>query len=289
MLFVLEAMRKSYDPLTNTAVDVTLDTSDLPLAPNFYHFCKYTVGEKIKMPFARQLWIGYRFFSEWCPRCSDPAYNEITRIEVDADPEEVLDHVTLLENGRCPKCNASKSQMVLSNELNDYNELDLVLGQRSGKSTLLSLMGAYHVHRLLKVPRLSSICNGIQDFTPIQGTFVGLSFARAKKLLWSPFTSIIERSTWFCLAEGTQVSLVEGTKSIEDIQVGDVVKTFEGQHAVARTFDNGLRECLTLTLEAGHTLTGTKDHQVQCLAPDGQSLIWKAMGDLTEDDFVVTE
>lgn len=197
VLFVLEAMRKSYDPLTNTATDVTLDTSDLTLAPNFYHFCKYTVGDKIKMPFARQLWIGYRFFAEWCPRCSDPAYNEITKIEVDADPEEVLDHVTLLTNGRCPKCSVSKSQLILGGEINDYNELDLVLGQRSGKSTLLSLMAAYHVHRLLKVPRLSSICNGIQDFTPIQGTFVGLSFARAKKLLWSPFTSIIERSTWF--------------------------------------------------------------------------------------------
>lgn len=72
-----------------------------------------------------------------------------------------------------------------------------IINHNSGKSTLASMMSSYQVHRYLKVPRLSTLCGGIQDFTPVQGTFVGLTFARAIKNLWSPFSSIIERSEWF--------------------------------------------------------------------------------------------
>jgi hypothetical protein len=196
-LFVYEAMRKARDPLTNTIQDVSIDLSDLKLAANFYEFCKETVGSKVKMPFARQLWIAYRFFGEYCPRCSDPEYNDITAIEVDAEPEEVLEHVTLLRHGQCPSCGATKSKLVLNEEINDYNEIVMVLGQRSGKSTIASMKSAYHVHRLLKIPRLASICDGIQDFTPVQGTFVGLTFARAMKNLYTPFSEIILRSEWY--------------------------------------------------------------------------------------------
>lgn len=223
VLFVLEAMRKSYDPLTNTAVDVTLDTSDLPLAPNFYHFCKYTVGEKIKMPFARQLWIGYRFFSEWCPRCSDPAYNEITRIEVDADPEEVLDHVTLLENGRCPKCNASKSQMVLSNELNDYNELDLVLGQRC-------LVGSTNVFTQDGLMKISEYAEG----RPLGFSSFALPVFNGSVLEQSSdfFKSKPELVTKIRLRNGFEVTgtkdhpvyTLEGFKPLSDVTIDDYVK-----------------------------------------------------------------
>jgi hypothetical protein len=282
-------MRKAYDPHTNMVQDVTVDTSDLPLAKNVYDFCKNIAGKNMKMPFSRQLWFGWQLFGEWCPRCTDPLLRDITNVPVDEEPEAAVEEgrLVLLEYGVCPRCNAQKSRMVLDGELNDYNTLILVLGQRSGKSASSSLYTAYHYHRLLKAPKLSSICRGIQEFTPLTGTFVALSASRAIKLLWNPFSEIVKGSEFFCLAEGTQVSLTNGSKSIEEIQPGDQVKTFEGEQPVTKVFDNGYQECVNLSLESGHSVTGTGEHQVQCLGPDGTSLVWKKIKDLTQDDLVV--
>jgi hypothetical protein len=44
---------------------------------------------------------------------------------------------------------------------------------------------------------MSDICRGIQEFTPLTATFVGLTAARAIKNLWNPFMSIVNGSTWF--------------------------------------------------------------------------------------------
>lgn len=288
--FVWKAMQKAYDPHTNMVTDISIDTSDLPMAKNVYDFCKNIAGKNIKMPFSRQLWMMYMLMSEWCPRCSSPEIRDITNIPVDEDAEDAIydGRLVLLEDGVCPKCQASRSQLILRGELNDYNEAVWVLGQRAGKSSTSTVLSSYQLHKLLKSPKLSTICRGIQDFSPLTGSFVALSASRSIKLLWNPFMEVIKASDWFCLAEGTQIELSNGTtKSIEDVKVGDSVSTFEGSNFVDRVFDNGSKECLEVTLESGRQLIGTNEHQVQCLAPNGHSLIWKNIGDLTDDDYVV--
>lgn len=196
--FILDAMDKAVDPLTRTIADVKIDTSQFALANNFYDFVANIVGAKVKMPFARQLWIGIHLFADYCSRCSpDDLCSDITAVPVDEDPHELAARFTLLKNGRCPKCHATKGELIESGELNDYTEFVGVLGQRSGKSTIVAIFCAYIIHRLLKVPRLSTICRGIQEFTPITGTFVALSFNRAIRLLWNPYTEIVKASQWF--------------------------------------------------------------------------------------------
>jgi hypothetical protein len=44
-----------------------------------------------------------------------------------------------------------------------------------------------------------------------------------------------------------------------------------------------------VVLDDGKSVTGTDDHQIRCLSEDGQSLVWKKISELTEDDYVVTE
>lgn len=195
--FVWQAMQEAYDPYTNTVRDVKVDDRDLILSDSYFHFCKSVAGPAIKMPFSRQLWVALHLFGEYCPRCTSPKFQDITKVPVDMDPEDLKKRVAVLQNGVCPHCSATKSALVLGEELRDFNQLVMVVGQRGGKSAFTATVSGYHFHRILKAPKLSNICRGIQEFTPLTYTFVALSATRAIKLLWSPFHSIVEHSTWF--------------------------------------------------------------------------------------------
>lgn len=195
--FVWEAMQQAYDPLTNTVRDLKINDSDLKRAKNYYHFCAEIAGSAIKLPFARQLWIATHLFGEYCPRCTHKNFKIITKVPVDMDARDLVKNITLLESGVCPKCKVTKAKLITEKELPDYTQLVMVAGQRAGKSALTSTMTAYHLHLMLKAPRMSTICRGIQDFTPLTGTFVALTAGKAIKLLWNPFDQIIEASSWF--------------------------------------------------------------------------------------------
>lgn len=196
--FILKAMHDSYDPETNSVRDLKVDDRDLPRADNYWDFCHRVNGKSIKPPFARQLWIATHLFGEYCPRCTKPRwFQDVESIPVDMDPEDLSRKFTLLKSGVCPKCGATKSSMVLNHELPDYNQLVLCIGQRGGKSSFAGTLSSNVMHRLLKAPRLSTICRGIQDFTPLTFTFVGLTAGRAIRLLWNPFVEIINASDWY--------------------------------------------------------------------------------------------
>lgn len=285
-----DAMKRAYDPLTGVANDVKLDFSGFDLADNIYDFATRLAGKAIKVPFARQLWILVHFCGEYCPRCADSALNDIYAVDVDDDPHEVAERLCLLKKGVCPKCGVTKAKLVLENELRDYQDLILVLGQRSGKSTIVAILIAYWYHRLLMVPKLSEICSGIQDFTPITGTLIALSFNRAERLLWNPVKEVISNSKWYCLAGGTKVALEDGnTKLIENIVAGDRVKTLEGSGEVTVSCSTGIKECVEVHLSSGHSLVGTLEHRVLCVSLDGSTLEWKTLAELTESDQVVIE
>ena len=195
--FILQAMNQSMDPDTNTVRDLRIDDRDLPLSTNYYHFCSEVAGKAIKPPFARQLFVAYNLLGEYCPRCTSNKWLDINNIPVDMDVRDLARKVTLLERGVCPKCSATKSSLILNDELVDYNQLVLILGQRAGKSSFTATLASNIVHRLLKAPKLSDICAGIQEFTPLTMTVVGLTSSRAIRLLWNPITEIIKSSSWF--------------------------------------------------------------------------------------------
>lgn len=195
--FVQQAMDRSYDPQLNMVRDVRYDDSALPTASNIYHFCSEIIGSKVKMPFARQLWMMLHVFGEYCPRCCDLSIGIMESIDVDEDPHEVAKRYQLLSFGRCPKCGVTKRELVYNGELRDINELVLVGGQRMGKSTMTSMMCSYTVHKYAKSPKLSNVARGIQDFSPLTGTFVALSLTGAVRLLWKPFREMIVASEWF--------------------------------------------------------------------------------------------
>lgn len=201
--FVRDTMDRAYDPITNTIKDIRIDDSKLPLAKNFYDYCKNIYGPGIQMPFSRQMWIMLRALGEMCPHCTKPAaFNKITAIPVDLDVDQMLGprsrkHITLLENGVCPSCGRTKAGMIMAGELDDITELVLVLGQRSGKSTIIGVATSYITHRLLKLPKISTLTSGIQEFSPLTGVFTAQSTGQAIRVLWKPVRNTILGSAWF--------------------------------------------------------------------------------------------
>lgn len=196
--FIYQAMKDAYDPETNTVRDLKLDDRDLPRSDNYWDFSTRISGKSLKPPFARQLWIAAHLFGEYCPHCAKPKwYESIEDIPVDMDPADLAKRMRLLKSGVCPNCGSTKANMVLNGELRDINQLAMCVGQRGGKSAFNSTLGANVLHRMLKAPRMSTICRGIQDFTPLTFTFVGLTAGRAIRLLWNPFVEIVKANDWF--------------------------------------------------------------------------------------------
>ncbi len=174
-----------------------LPEGDFPEAKNYFDFVSNFMGKETKFPFARQLWLATMLLGEFCPRCSDKKFLTVTNVPVNYKPREMPDRIQFLNYGVCPKCNATKSEMIASKEMNAYVEMALCVGQRGGKTALTSSIIGYLIHKYLKFPKLSSICEGIQSSNILTGTFVAGRATDAIDLLWKPVINIVEDSKWF--------------------------------------------------------------------------------------------
>lgn len=84
-----------------------------------------------------------------------------------------------------------------------------------------------------------------------------------------------------CYEKGTRITLSDGTeKVIENVQVGEYVKTRNGNRKVTNTFYNGVRETMRLEAANGKMLVLTPEELVWALCPDGEQR-WVAAAELT--------
>lgn len=175
--------------------DLKFNDSDLPEFKNFFHWNIDPRGSRTR-PFARQLAIGLQLFAEYCPRCSHPKMGNIYTVPYRASMEKIAESVTFLEYGICPRCGARKSELINNDELALYDEFAGAIGQRGGKSAMFSLLAPYITHKYLKMQNPNRLF-GQMEHTVLSGTFVGLTFARAMSLLWTPILNLIRTSEWF--------------------------------------------------------------------------------------------
>lgn len=173
-----------------------IDDSDFPLANNFYHFMrsKSFSGNKDMTPFAKQIEIGVSFLSEYCPRCSDMEW--LLDVPVDAPLKHFRSKAQLLHKGVCPSCGVRKSELISTGELFDYFTLAGLAGQRGSKSILASMISSYGTHRQLKLS-MPPVDYGLLPNQVLTATFVAPTFKQAFDNLWTPFSSLIELSSWF--------------------------------------------------------------------------------------------
>ncbi len=191
-------MSKSVDPVTGLPTNMKLPEGDFKEASSFFDFCSNFVSKETRFPFARQMWIMTMLFGEYCPKCSNPKWiKDIHNVPVDYKTKEMPEELQFLKYGVCPKCGTHKSEMIRSERMRLFSELDLEAGQRSGKSAVTTTGAAYVTHKYIKFPKLSTVCEGIQSSTPLTATFVGYRMTDAMNLLWQPITDIIDNSPWF--------------------------------------------------------------------------------------------
>ena len=92
-----------------------------------------------------------------------------------------------------------------------------------------------------------------------------------------------------CLTSDSNILLSNGTEvSIADVSVGDSVKSYDENtrtfidKIVQNTYNNGLRECIEITMINGRSITCTNDH-LMLTSNRG----WVQATDLTEEDEMV--
>ena len=177
-----------------TPKDIKIDDRDIWQAPNFLEFCTSHRGLKETL-FTRQLVTGIILFSEWCPHCSDKEWF-LNHVLVDDTVELVLEKVQLLEYGVCPRCKATKAEMIVGNDLPLYIELAACVGQRAGKSALVSFLIAYITHVILKLHKPNEVYKvGLNNTFHI--SLVALTLGQAKSTLWDPVYALLANSPWF--------------------------------------------------------------------------------------------
>lgn len=85
-----------------------------------------------------------------------------------------------------------------------------------------------------------------------------------------------------CLPKGTKVETNNGTKLIEDIQVGDLVLTGEGSYKpVVNKFDQGMQYVLHFLLEEGMVFSCTGNHRLAVSSDNGYT--WVRARDLKNE------
>lgn len=92
----------------------------------------------------------------------------------------------------------------------------------------------------------------------------------------------------YCLTAGHKILMSDGTyKNIEDIVVGDSVKTLAGNRNVCSTSEFVNKEVIKLTLENGQTIECTPNHEFLIENEWTREQSWKCSNDLAEGDYIL--
>ena len=185
-----EIVSRNYDPEAFALVD----ERDLPKSDNIIRFI--LEPEFLNQPlYPRQLQICLDFFGAYCPYCSDTNWIR-NKIEVDEKVENILDKAVLYSDGVCPKCGKSKYDAVKEGAHTLYTSLNLAVGQRSGKTSLIWMISPAIIHEYLQIPNPAKFMRQL-DVTEFHATFVGVTAEDAYKNVWSPMDNVFTWSPWY--------------------------------------------------------------------------------------------
>lgn len=94
-----------------------------------------------------------------------------------------------------------------------------------------------------------------------------------------------------CVVEGTKIQMADGAlKNIEDVKVGDLIKTPSGVDTVTHawtpdTLEDGTPECFEIEFEDGYSVTVSDKHKF--LVSSGDNFMWVEAKDLTTEHNIV--
>ena len=193
---VKQLIKDSVNSISLVPKDLKYDDSSIPEAPNFLEWCEGSEFLKAT-PYLEQALAGLLLYGEICPHCSDMEWvKDIDQHDPAHGTAAIRKRCSVLHQGRCYKCGRTRSEMIEAGDINFYNELILLWGQRSGKSEETAMLCTYQTHRVLKMQNPARVY-GIGDNQVLQGTFVALTQGQASENLWTPFYGYLLGAPWF--------------------------------------------------------------------------------------------
>jgi hypothetical protein len=172
--------------------DLKIDDRDLPRAKNFVEFCGPNFLNVT--PFAKQYEHAIKILAEYCPRCSNTQY--LKDIPIEDSVFNIQDNIVCLENGVCPKCSVTKSELFVKNELKVPVQVAGVAGQRSGKTALSRMIAVYGYHNLLKLPNGAATYNVLPSEI-LYSQLIAITWIQSKELLYDVIYNYLTESPWF--------------------------------------------------------------------------------------------
>lgn len=111
-------------------------------APNIHEYIKTTPLH----PWPTTSFLLLNLLGEICWNCSPRV--DTSELGFQRVKAKGIDDLVLMQHGKCPVCGATRHDMVTTGRYSIPHIANIVLGQRSGKSIVVSLLAHYYEHRV---------------------------------------------------------------------------------------------------------------------------------------------
>lgn len=198
-----EAVESDLDP----SIFSDMDIRELPNPKNFFEWVtdRRFLATTI---FPRQFQLNLAIFEEWCPYCSDRDFAH----DIHLSPymgedgwvrpwtnDEILERVTLLEHGKCPKCKKTKIDALRDPDAPHCfpKELDACIGQRAGKTRGTEHSMTYNNARFQLLSPSPQQFFGEDVTQKFSAIFTALQLSQANDTLWGAYHLRVQLAPWF--------------------------------------------------------------------------------------------
>ncbi len=145
-------------------------------------------------PYPKQLEVLLAAREDYCPLCSDVKW--LRCVPTDARVDDILERAQLLDHGVCPKCKKDRRDFKAQGLFHHPNELILVTGQRSGKTTVIAYDWSYSLEEFLGFPDPSRSYRVIKGQL-LQSLFCAITAKQAYETLWAQAMAVYDNAPWF--------------------------------------------------------------------------------------------
>jgi hypothetical protein len=152
----------------------------------------------------RQYQIIRDFFQLRCPlpSCNDQSANAKDcwgKGKEYLQSENLLTFDVAADEDVCPSCRTTRSELVQDNLLSLYNQMHLVCGMRSGKTSVAAVMGTYIEHRTIAIGHRFGLDKYFEQLPgqKFDITFIASTDVQSKDTIWAKYTELRRHSNWY--------------------------------------------------------------------------------------------